>query len=263
MIEIVNADCLEWLKQQTTPFIDLTVTSPPYNVGKDYDEFNDSQTEEEYMHFISEVIQELYRLTYTGGRLCLNIPFIGNSWFKAKSDKMLFYPLPYMQLAEAAGWTPRDFFVWVKTTQPENPNVFCGNATSWGSWLSPSCPYARCFAEVILVFHKEDKTLRCKGEADLTKDRFLELTKNVWYFPAQHQGKNPVHPAAFPVELPRRCIQLYTWKGMMVFDPFAGSGTTAAAAQELGRDCICIEISKRYCKVARERLACGNIFEGI
>ena len=250
--KIICGDVLDYLAGIREPFVDLIVTSPPYNVGIKYDSWNDAMPVEEYRSWMGKVVKELLRITKRGGRLCINVPFIGNTWFRAKSTKMQFYPAFYLPLIEEVGWIPRDFFVWIKTRQPENPNSFCGNATSWGSWLSPSCPYARCFAEVILVFHKETKKLQEKGETDLTKSEFLELTKNVWYFPAEISRQ---HPAPFPVELPRRLIKLYSYVGATVLDPFCGSGATCVAARMLKRNFVGVDISEKYCKQAFEAVA--------
>ena len=156
-----------------------------------------------------------------------------------------------MPLAEKAKWIPRDFVVWVKTSEAGNPNNFCGNSTQWGSWLSPSCPYLRCFAETILIFHKQDKKLQSKGESDIAKDEFLEFTKNVWYFPAEN--KRLKHSAQFREELPRRCMKLFAYKEGIILDPFLGSGTTAYCAKKLNRKCIGIEIEEKYCEIAAKR----------
>jgi len=229
--KIYNMDCVQFMKTLPDNFLDLTVTSPPYNVGIGYDNHNDSMAESDYFDFIQKASNELWRITKIGGRACINIPFIGNSLFKAKSEGLIFYPSLYMPIFSKAGWLIRDFVVWVKSGEAENPNDFCGNSTQWGSWLSPSCPYMRCFAEVILIFHKIDKRLTHKGESDLTKTEFMEYTKNVWYFRTT-TDKNK-HPAQFPVELPRRCIKLYSYIGDLVFDPFMGVGNTAKACGKL------------------------------
>ncbi len=241
---IYNVDCIDFMQTLPDNFLDLTVTSPPYNVGIDYDNHDDAMSEEDYFAFIQTVSDELYRVTKVGGRICINIPFIGNSSFKAKSEKLIFYPNLYMPILEKSGWTIRDFVVWVKSGEAENPNDFCGNSTQWGSWLSPSCPYMRCFAEVILVFHKEDKKLGHTGISDLTKDEFMELTKNVWYFRTATDKKK--HPAQFPIELPRRCIKLYSYVDDLVFDPFMGIGNTAMACIETKRHYLGCDISKDY-----------------
>lgn len=249
--KIYCADCLDVMKDIEDGSIDLIVTSPPYNVGIDYANHKDNMSEDDYFSFIQLVSDELYRITKIGGRVCINIPFIGNSIFKTKSEKLIFYPNLYMPIFEKSGWTIRDFVVWVKTNEAENPSSFCGNSTQWGSWLSPSCPYMRCFAEVILVFHKIDKRLDHKGESDLTKDDFMEYTKNVWYFPAENKRE---HPAQYPLELPKRCIKLYSYIDDLVFDPFAGVGTTLLASKILDRHYLGCDISQEYVNIANKRI---------
>jgi DNA modification methylase len=250
--KIFAMDCLELMGQLPENVIDLTVTSPPYNVGIDYENHIDNMSEDDYFAFIQSVSDELYRISKVGGRACINIPFIGNSKFKAKSEKLIFYPNMYMPIFEKSGWIIRDFVVWVKSSEAENPNNFCGNSTQWGSWLSPSCPYMRCFAEVILVFHKINKRLDHKGISDLTKDEFMEYTKNVWYFKTANNTKD--HPAQFPIELPKRCIKLYSYQSDLVFDPFMGLGNTALACVETNRHYLGCDISQEYANTAISRI---------
>ncbi|MBT9165234.1 MAG: DNA adenine methyltransferase YhdJ [candidate division WS2 bacterium] len=244
---IFNESCLDTMARMPENFIDLTITSPPYNVGIKYDGYNDSRHPEEYFDFIKKVASGLYRVTKKGGRLCLNVPFIGNSYLVGKSQELQFYPSPFIDIFSTTNWIFRDFFVWIKSSEPENPNIFSGNSTTWGSWLSPSCPYARCFLEAILIFHKEDKTLQEKGISDITKEEFLEYTKNAWYFPVE---TNREHPAPYPLELPKRCMKLFSWVNAIVYDPFAGSGTTPVACVKNKRRYIASETSEGYYKRA-------------
>jgi len=252
-------DCLEILPQLPDTFVDVVITSPPYNVGKEYDVWNDNMSVDEYKDFIFNVSKELYRVVVKGGRYCINVPLVGNSWFNKKSDGLMFYPLFYVDIVEKVGWRFRDFVIWVKTNEPEKPNSFCGSSTRWGSWMSPSSPYLRCFAEVIFIFDKEDRILPQKGRATITRDEFLTYTKNVWYFPSE--AKRHGHPAVFPVELPKRLIKLYSWSESVILDPFAGIGTTAVACEIEQRKWICIEISKKYSEIAFKRLDKLNTLE--
>lgn len=250
--QLILGDCVAEMKKLPDESVDLVVTSPPYNVGKDYGEHDDSQQAGDYYSFIYDFLKGCYDKTKIGGRLCLNVPFTGNSVFLAKSSELQFYPIEFVELAKKAGWTFRDFVIWVKTREPENPNNFSGDSTQWGSWNQPSCPYLRCFAETILVFHKQDKKLQHQGKTDLTRDEFLEFTKNVWYFPAETRRNG--HPAPFPEELPRRCIKLFTWIGDVCFDPFMGTGTTGRVALSLGRKFIGIEKSQVYYDLAKDTI---------
>jgi len=237
--------------------VHLIITSPPYNVGKNYGEdYNDSQPVRDYIKMISNVVKECYKKTVIGGRMCINIPFLGNSYFLKKSDHLQFYPNVFTPIFQKAGWVFRDFVIWVKGKEG-NPSVFSGNCTKWGSWLNPSCVYLRCFAESILIFHKKDKVLHSENtKTDLTKEIFLRDTKNVWYFPAETDRS---HPAPFPLELPRRLIRLYSFVGDTVLDPFLGSGTTLRACRELGRNGIGYEINEKdYRRLIERKVLIGT-----
>lgn len=251
--KIIEGDSYSILKKFPDACIDLTITSPPYNVGKDYGkDFSDTKQSDDYFSIIKNVMKEVYRVTRIGGRICLNIPFIGNSYLSEKGKHMQFYPSLYIKMMESCGWIFRDLALWIKTHNPETPNDFCCNSSQWGSWKSPSCPYLLCFAEAILVFHKKRKKLQHKGETDITKKEFSEYTKNIWYIPAETKK---YHPAPFPEELPNRCIKLYTYKNDIVLDPFMGAGTTAISAIKNGRNYAGIEINPEYVRIARKLIS--------
>lgn len=258
--EFIVGDAKEVLKEMESEFVDLIVTSPPYNLGKNYG-VRDDLPEEEYFEFLLDVFKELFRVAKLGARFALNMPLTGNSWFKRKADRLYFYPSHYFPVIEKSGWIPRDFIIWVKTPVPEDPQTFSGNSTQWGSWLSPSSPFLRCFAEFILIAHKDQKKLDHNGKSDMTKSEFLEWTKNIWYFPSETRFRD-LHPAPFPEELPRRLIKLYTFIGDVVLDPFVGIGTTAKAAKDLNRHFIGIDINPKYIETARQRIAQLNLFGG-
>lgn len=129
-----------------------------------------------------------------------------------------------------------------------------GVSTAWGSWKSASNPVLRDIHEYILVFQKGSFKREKKGKEDtISKEEFLEYTKSIWSFKPE-SAKKVGHPAPFPIELPKRCIQLYSFKEDIVLDPFCGSGTTCLAAKRLGRYYIGYEIRKEYCEIAECRL---------
>ena len=115
-----------------------------------------------------------------------------------------------------------------------------GSSTAWGSWKASSNPTLRDVHEYILVFSKNQfKREKIEGRTDtITRDEFLQNTKSVWTFPTE-SAKKIGHPAPFPLELPYRLIQLYSYKGDTILDPFIGSGQTAIAALKSGRNYIC------------------------
>lgn len=218
--------------------IHLMVTSPPYNVGKDYDE---DLTLEDFSAFIGRVLAETYRVLVDGGRACVNVANLGRK--------------PYIPLhaiiidqANAAGFLMRGEIIW-------NKAAGAGTSTAWGSWMSPSNPTLRDTHEYILVFQKPPfGRKKSEGrEPTISRDEFLEFTKSVWEF-GPESAKRAGHPAPFPVELPRRLIQLYTFSGEVVLDPFMGSGATAMAAVKAGRRYVGYDISAEYRQVAIRRI---------
>ncbi|MEO0019756.1 MAG: site-specific DNA-methyltransferase [candidate division WOR-3 bacterium] len=217
--------------------VHLMVTSPPYNVGKEYDE---NLTLQEYRDFLKRVWKEVYRVLVPGGRLCLNIANLG---------RRPYIPLEAFLTEDLLelGFLMRGQVIWNKDTS-------ASPSTAWGSWLSAQNPTLRDIHEYILIFSKGAFTRKTVGrKSTITREEFLELTKSVWTFPAV-SAKKVGHPAPFPEELPRRCIQLYTFAGEVVLDPFIGSGQTAIAAIKTGRHYVGYDINKEYVKLAERRI---------
>lgn len=217
--------------------IHLMVTSPPYNVGKEYDEDLDLK---EYFGLLRDVFAETYRVLVNGGRACVNIANVGRKpyipYHKFVIDSML-----------EVGFIMRGEIIWDK-------GAGAGTSTAWGSWQSAANPTLRDTHEYILVFSKGRLSRNGKGkESTITRDEFLEFTKSVWTFPPE-SAKAVGHPAPFPVELPYRCIQLYTFKGEVVLDPFCGVATTAIAALKTGRHFVCLDNNPEYVEKARNRI---------
>ena len=123
--------------------------------------------------------------------------------------------------------------------------------TAWGSWLSPSSPYIYNPSEVVLLGYSEQWKKEEKGIADITKEEFLELVSGIWHYRAETKGKTV---ANFSEDIPYKAIKGLSFKGELVFDPFAGSGTTLYVAGKTGRRWIGNEISKKYCDVIKDRV---------
>jgi site-specific DNA-methyltransferase (adenine-specific) len=223
--------------------VHLMVTSPPYNVQKEYDE---DLTLEEYLDLLHVVFKETYRVLVTGGRACINIANLG------RKPYLPLHALIIQTMLEI-GFLMRGEIIWDKAAS-------ASPSTAWGSWQSASNPVLRDVHEYILVFSKESFSRKPEVKEDtIERESFLEWTKSIWTFPAV-SAKRIGHPAPFPEELPRRLIDLYTFKNDVVLDPFCGSGTTCLAAFRLGRHYIGYEINPQYKQLAEERL--GGATEG-
>jgi len=217
--------------------VHLMVTSPPYNVGKEYD---DDLTLKEYLQLLENVFKETKRVLVPGGRVCINIANVGRKPYIPLHSHII-----NIMLKE--GFLMRGEVIWNKAAS-------AGTSTAWGSWKSASNPTLRDVHEYILIFSKETFSRKKKDKGDsITKEEFLDYTKSIWDFSAV-SAKKIGHPAPFPEELPYRCIQLFTFKGDVVLDPFMGSGQTALAAIKAKRNFVGYDISKDYCKLANTRI---------
>jgi len=228
--------------------IHLMITSPPYNVKKEYDE---DLSLNEYRTLLKTVFRETYRVLVTGGRACINVANLG---------RKPYIPLHSYIIEDMLdiGFLMRGEIIWNKASS-------ASPSTAWGSWLSAGNPVLRDIHEYILIFSKESFSRKRGHKKDtITKEDFLEWTKSVWTFPAV-SARSIGHPAPFPEELPHRLIQLYTYKGDVVLDPFCGSGTACLSALKDGRHYIGYDIESSYVKLAekriKEHLNQLNIFE--
>lgn len=258
-INLILGNCIEKLKELEPNSIDLVISSPPYNVGIDYDNYNDNLSEKDYWENTHKWIKEVYRVVKIGGRICINIPIMGNNSLMKKRNEYLFHLPKYLNIIKEQ-FLLRECITWIKSYNEYDENVFCGGNTAWGSYLSPSSPYCRSFSEFIIVAHKENPKIQHTGKTDLTKETFLRYTKNIWFFPSEAKR---IHPASFPEELPLRCIRLYSFIEDTVLDPFMGSGTTGVVCKKLNRKFIGIEQSSKYYSMAKQRIenTAKNLFE--
>ena len=218
--------------------IHLMVTSPPYNVGKEYD---NNLSLDDYRAFLKRVWTEVYRVLVPGGRVGINIANLG---------RRPYIPLHTFITEDMIdlGFLHRGEIIWNKASS-------ASPSTAWGSWCSATNPTLRDIHEYILVFSKKSFARKnpLMRKATISKDEFLEFSKSVWTFPAE-SARRIGHPAPFPVELPYRLIQLYTFQQENILDPFMGSGQTAIAAIKAGRHYIGYEIEERYVKLAEQRI---------
>jgi site-specific DNA-methyltransferase (adenine-specific) len=217
--------------------VGLAFTSPPYNVGKDYDE---DRPLDQYLDLIQRVGAEVYRVLKPGGRFIVNVANLGRKPYIPMHA--FFY-----QIHVDLGFLPMGEIIWQKG---RGANGSC----AWGSWRSARAPRLRDLHEYLLVFAKGSFTRPDKGTSDLSGDEFTESTLSVWEI-LPVSAKKVGHPAPFPVELASRVIKLYSYVGDVVLDPFIGSGTTAVAAKQHGRHYVGFDISPEYCRLAEERIA--------
>lgn len=227
----------EYMKALPDYSIHLMVTSPPYNASKEYD---DDLSLAEYLALLKRVWQETYRVLVPGGRACVNIANLG------RKPYMPLHSFIIRDMCEL-GFLMRGEIIWDKAAS-------AGTSTAWGSWCSAANPVLRDVHEYILIFSKDSFSRSGKGkESTITKAEFLEWTKSVWTFPSVSARKIG-HPAPFPEELPHRLIQLYTFKGEVVLDPFVGSGSTCLAALQDHRHYIGYDINPEYITLAHQRI---------
>lgn len=220
-------------------FIDLTVTSPPYNVGIEYNSNNDSLTYEQYLWFSRKWLRNCFNWTKSQGRLLLNIPLDKNKGGHRSVGADL------TTIAKEIGWNYHSTIIW------NEGNI--SRRTAWGSWKSASAPYVIAPVELIVIFYK-DSWKRTTGSklSDITRDEFIEWTNGLWTFTGESKKKIG-HPAPFPRQLPYRCIKLFSFVNDVVFDPFCGSGTTLIEAHINKRRAIGVEIDKEYCELTKNR----------
>lgn len=225
------------MKELPDNSVHLMITSPPYNVTKEYDK---DLSLKEYLTFLENSFKETYRVLVNGGRACINVANLGRKPYIALSDYI-------SQMMLEIGYNMRGEIIWNKAAS-------ASPSTAWGSWQSAANPILRDVHEYILVFSKGDYNRINKGKQNtISKAQFMEWTKSIWTMGAE-SAKKIGHPAPFPEELPFRLIQLYSFKDDIILDPFIGSGTTAIAALKSGRKYVGYEINDEYISLAERRI---------
>ena len=239
--KIYNMDCIDGMKLLNNNSVDLIVTSPPYNIGIDYDVYNYCMEWDDYLDWCRKWLSECYRVLKDDGRICIN-HYLN---FRDGLEKVSRFPLfDIRQLQTQIGFTVHKLCLWDDITRKQ--------LTAWGSYLSASAPYINTPYEGILISYKKQWKKISKGESTIKKEEFIQGVSGVWNI-GTTRGKTK---ACYPEKLPHMCINLLSYKGDVVLDPFMGSGTTAKVAKELDRNYIGFELSNEYCKIARERVAC-------
>jgi len=235
---IISGDCLEVMSHIPDNTVHLAVTSPPYNVGIEYDKHFDKLDYKVYRDWLKSVWIETKRVLVPGGRFALNIASTGIKDFK---------PIHYDMARDLMdiGMIMRTEILWYKQTIYKR--------TAWGSFKRPSNPHIMPSWEYVLVFSKDSWKLEGNSEdADITSEEFIEFSDGFWYIPPETQRNG--HPAPFPKELIYRLIKFYTYRTNIVLDMFGGTGTVALVAHKTGRRYLHIDISEEYNEVAKGRI---------
>ncbi|MFH1889958.1 MAG: site-specific DNA-methyltransferase [Candidatus Kuenenbacteria bacterium] len=231
------------LKFNTLPnnYVDLIITSPPYNVDIHYNSHTDNLAYEDYLEFTKKWIKKCFDLAKREGRFLLNIPLDKNKGGQKSVGADI------TKIAKDIGWKYHSTIIW------NEGNI--SRRTAWGSFMSASAPYVIAPVELILILYKDSwKKTSGSKKNDITKQEFMDWTNGVWTFPGQSKKGAGGHPAPFPIELPKRCIKLFSFIDDIVLDPFLGSGTTLIASYLNNRKGIGIDIDKEYCDIAIKRL---------
>tara|TARA_R110000772_G_scaffold2410_2_gene8476 strand:- start:81425 stop:82180 length:756 start_codon:yes stop_codon:yes gene_type:complete len=246
-IDIYNEDCEHTLNNRIEDnSLDLVICSPPYNVDlgnnklnkNPYDLYNDNKEHQDYIKWLRSIFEKIYLKTKLGGRCIINIGDGKNGAVPTHSD--------IIQFMKELNWIPMSTIIWNKNQ--------VGNRTAWGSFKSPSSPSFPTPFEYVLVFGKGNKKLQWKGETDIEKQEFIDWAYGIWNFAPETRMKKIGHPAMFPIELPKRCLKMFSWVDSLVYDPFSGAGTTAIACKEFNRNFIGSELSKDYYDLSLERI---------
>ena len=232
----------------------LVVTSPPYFAGKAYEEAlgTDGIPADylEYLQMLRDVFAECARKLEPGGRIAVNVANLGRKPYRSLSSDVI-------AILEELGLLLRGEIIWKK-------GKGAGGSCAWGSFQRPGNPVLRDVTERIVVASKGrfDRAIDARARASeglpsngsMTVDDFLEATLDVWEFPPE-SARRVNHPAPFPVELPKRLIDLYTYAGDLVLDPFMGVGSTAVAAVRSGRHFVGFDTDADYIARAEARVA--------
>jgi site-specific DNA-methyltransferase (adenine-specific) len=246
--QIINIDCLIGLEKIESDSIDLVVTSPPYNLGIPYDEYDDNKTIDEYIGFMNKVSKELFRVIKPNGRICINIPCDGS--MKLNDNEKIKYDISYIikNTFYNVGFKYRDKIYWDKQNLK--------SVTAWGSYESSSDPNILLPFEEIIVFYKQTKKKEkiADNVNEMIDKEFQEYSNGHWVIKGEvRKGKNSC-PAPFPQEIPNRLIKMFSYRDDIVLDPFCGNGTTCLVARKLARKYIGFELSKKYTDYAINRI---------
>lgn len=263
--KILQGNCVERMSELPENSIDLIVTSPPYNVGIEYDVHDDKKSMDDYWGFTNDWLTQAYRILKEDGRIAVNVPYEVN--VQDRGGRILFMS-EFWTIMKKVGFK----FYGLVDLNEDSPHR--SKTTAWGSWMSPSAPYIYNPKECVILAYKKVHIKKVKGEpewlsTEITEsDMFGEITKKKTYTEEQKKefmslvygqwdyfaDTKQMTKATFSMDIPMKAIKILTYRNDIVLDPFTGSGTTLCAAEIGRRRWIGIELSESYCKIAEERV---------
>jgi len=258
---VLNGDTIEVMSEMPEGWVDLIVTSPPYNVGIQYDVHNDEIVMDEYWEWSEKWLTEAYRLLKDDGRMAINIPYEVN--VQARGGRVFFASELY-QVMKKVGFK----FYGIVDLEEDSPHR--SKTTAWGSWMSPSAPYIYNPKECVILAYKKNHIKKIKGEpqwkgepylteegknkvaySEQDKKEFMELVFGQWKYFADTRS---LTKATFSMDIPEKAIKILSYRNDIVLDPFNGSGTSCVAAVVHDRRWVGIELSENYCEIAKQRI---------
>jgi site-specific DNA-methyltransferase (adenine-specific) len=244
-IRIYDADILE-IDAVEEDSVDLVVTSPAYDVDIKYENHNEQLQYDRYLEFARKWLSKVRRLAKPDGRLCLNIPLDKSNGGQQSVTADI------TRIAKEVGWKYHSTIIW-------NEQNTSGR-TAWDSSINVSAPFVTAPVETIVLLYKNKWEKAHKGKSDITRDEFMEWTNGVWNLSGESRTRIG-HSAPFPIELPKRCIKLFSFRRDVVLDPFLGSGTTLIACVQTDRIGIGVDINRNYCELAKRRLVEEELYQ--
>jgi site-specific DNA-methyltransferase (adenine-specific) len=258
---VLNGDTIEVMSEMPEGWVDLIVTSPPYNVGIQYDVHNDEIVMDEYWEWSEKWLTEAYRLLKDDGRIAINIPYEVN--VQSRGGRVFFASELY-QVMKKVGFK----FYGIVDLEEDSPHR--SKTTAWGSWMSPSAPYIYNPKECVILAYKKNHIKKIKGEpqwkgepylteegknkvaySEQDKKEFMELVFGQWKYFADTRS---LTKATFSMDIPEKAIKILSYRNDIVLDPFNGSGTSCVAAVVHDRRWVGIELSENYCEIAKQRI---------
>jgi site-specific DNA-methyltransferase (adenine-specific) len=259
--KVINGDTIDVMSEMPEGWVDLVLTSPPYNVGIKYDEHNDEIVMDEYWEWSEKWLTEVYRLLKDDGRMAINIPYEVN--VQARGGRVFFASEMY-QVMKKVGFK----FYGIVDLEEDSPHR--SKTTAWGSWMSPSAPYIYNPKECVILAYKKNHIKKVKGEpqwkgepylteegknkvaySEQDKKEFMELVFGQWKYFADTRS---LTKATFSMDIPEKAIKILSYRNDVVLDPFNGSGTSCVAAVVHDRRWVGIELSENYCEIAKQRI---------